>query len=293
MTSLYHAVAHRLGIWVSRFKESAYSAIAYEYSRQEVIASAKTELVIDKRVKAYETAKIASVEAIELYEDFSFLYRSIIHALKPFHHNGVLRERKVSQEDIEAALVLMESLNHKQITKEVNTIKELLPNLFNYFEQTKTSLKKCQSFDIQTEALQTLCAAWQWDKALIKAKVSYRREHAREQKMLALQKAKLLLEEQYDRLKEKVFDELDNIIQASSIVEGINSILRPYLDRSRNQVTQEFLNLFMFYHNHRRFRAGKRKGKTPMEILTKQEQDKDWIELLTDTIEKVEPTFFL
>ncbi len=41
----YHAVAHRLGIWVSRFKESAYSAIAYEYSRQEVIESAKTELV--------------------------------------------------------------------------------------------------------------------------------------------------------------------------------------------------------------------------------------------------------
>jgi len=26
---------------------------------------------------------------------------------------------------------------------------------------------------------------------------------------------------------------------------------RPYLNRSKNQVTQEFLNLFAFYHNHR------------------------------------------
>ena len=289
----YHAVAHRLGIWVSRFQESAYGAIAYEYSRQAVIASATTELVIGKRVNAYEAALTETSKAIELYENFSFLYHCIIHSLKAFHSNGVLRERKVSQGDIEAALVLMESLNHKHVTKEVNTIKTLLPNLLNYFEQTKTSLKKCQSFDIQAEALQALCAAWQWDKALIKAKVFYRRAHAREQKTLSLQKAKLLLQEQYNKLKEKVFNELDNIIQASSIVEGINSILRPYLDRSKNQVTQEFLNLFMFYHNHRRYRAGKRKGKTPMEILLKHKQDKDWIELLTDAIEKVEPAFFL
>ena len=44
------------------------------------------------------------------------------------------------------------------------------------------------------------------------------------------------------------------------------------------------LNLFMHYHNHRRYAAGKRKGKTPMEIFTGKTQDKDWLELL---IEKV------
>jgi len=44
------------------------------------------------------------------------------------------------------------------------------------------------------------------------------------------------------------------------------------------------LNLFMHYHNHRRYVAGKRKGKTPMEILTGNKQEKDWLELL---IEKV------
>jgi hypothetical protein len=40
----------------------------------------------------------------------------------------------------------------------------------------------------------------------------------------------------------------------------------------------------MHYHNYRRFVAGKRKGKTPMEILTGKRQHKDWLELL---IEKV------
>ncbi len=77
------------------------------------------------------------------------------------------------------------------------------------------------------------------------------------------------------------------------MVENINSILRPYLNNSKNQINQEFLNLFVFYHNHRRYEAGKRKGKTPMEIFTDRKQEKDWIELLTDFIEKKEPSFFL
>jgi Zn-dependent M16 (insulinase) family peptidase len=70
-----------------------------------------------------------------------------------------------------------------------------------------------------------------------------------------------LIGEEFEKIKETVFDELDNIIQASSAIENINSILRPYLDSSKNQTSQKFLNIFMFYHNHRRYKAGKRKGK--------------------------------
>jgi hypothetical protein len=102
-----------------------------------------------------------------------------------------------------------------------------------------------------------------------------------------------LIGEEFEKIKETVFDELDNIIQASSAIENINSILRPYLDSSKNQISQEFLNIFMFYHNHRRYKAGKRKGKTPMEIFTGKKQEKDWIELLLDTVEKKKPDFFL
>ena len=68
------------------------------------------------------------------------------------------------------------------------------------------------------------------------------------------------------------------------MVENINSILRPYLNNSKNQITQEFLNLFAFYHNHRRFTAGKRKGK---------KQKKDWLMLLMDYIEEFKPILFL
>ena len=99
------------------------------------------------------------------------------------------------------------------------------------------------------------------------------------------------LQEDYEVIKELVYGQLDHIVQSSALVECINSIIRPYLNSSKNHITQETLNLIMFYHNHRRYKAGKRKGQTPMEILTGKKQKKDWIELLFDVIEEKDPSF--
>jgi len=77
------------------------------------------------------------------------------------------------------------------------------------------------------------------------------------------------------------------------MVECINSILRPYLNNSKNNINQKFLNLFMFYHNHRQYRAGKRKGSSPIELLTGEAYKGNWVEHLMDYVEKKEPSFFL
>jgi len=186
----------------------------------------------------------------------------------------------------------METLNTTLITTEIRGVKKILPNLFNYFDQTTQVLKDCEPLNLTQYELQNLCLEWQWDKALIKAKVQSRRNQAREQKSFYQAFNQELLQERYTIMKETIFQKLETIIQASSMVECINSILRPYLNNSKNQVSQEFLNLFMFYHNHRRYRAGKRKGKTPMELLTYTKQEEDWIELLVKNIEFKDKNFF-
>jgi hypothetical protein len=76
-------------------------------------------------------------------------------------------------------------------------------------------------------------------------------------------------------------------------VECINSIIRPYLNTTKNHVTQALLNLIMHYHNHRRYRDGIRKGKTPMEILTDKAQAKDWLSILFDIIREKDPQLLL
>ena len=225
--------------------------------------------------------------------NFLYLYTHIIKELQPFYLNGELRNKKRAKESIEVALELIKSLNNGHINKQIKSIERILPELLNYFDEAKRAINRCKSLGVDNDTITTLTIAWQWNKAFIKAKKADRRTKAKEEYLFYLEYAKNSLAERYTDIKEKIFNELETIIQASSMVENINSILRPYLDHSKNQVTQKFLNLFAFYHNHKRYKAGKRKGKTPMEILTNKSQDKTWLELLTDFIEREEPDFFL
>ncbi len=105
------------------------------------------------------------------------------------------------------------------------------------------------------------CIAWQWNKSAIKSKKADRSKYCSDNEKLCSEFAIGYLQEEFDDVKEQVYKRLDNIVQSSALVECINSIIRPYLNSSKNQITQETLNLIMFYHNHRRYKDGKRKMK--------------------------------
>jgi hypothetical protein len=264
---IYHGVAHVFGLLRSSFEKKVDMAIKHEKERDRVCMERKTDAVFEKKYELYELALKATIKAVEEYEDFTYLYMCIINELQSF--------------------------DSESVKKDVKTVRGLLPELLNYFEQTKKSVKKCQELGLEESKQKVLHLAWQWDKNFIKAKNKARKDRAKWERDFYLEYAEDLIGEEFERIKEAVFSELDNIIRASSAIENLNSILRPYLDSSKNQTSQEFLNIFMFYHNHRRYKAGKRKGKTPMEIFTGKKQDKDWIDLLLDIVEKKKPDFFL
>jgi hypothetical protein len=48
-----------------------------------------------------------------------------------------------------------------------------------------------------------------------------------------------LLDDQFDGLKVLVFEKLDQVVKASSLVEMVNSLIRPDLNNSKGQITQE------------------------------------------------------
>ena len=64
----------------------------------------------------------------------------------------------------------------------------------------------------------------------------------------------------------KVDELLRQAVRASSAVEGVNSVVRMHQGRHR-QVSQEMLDLKRLYWNCRIFREGKRKGRSPYELL--------------------------
>jgi len=74
----------------------------------------------------------------------------------------------------------------------------------------------------------------------------------------------------YDDIHQKFKAILNKTVRASSIVECINSLIRPYLFLKK-VVPDKFLDLLQFYFNtrkYRRSRKSERVGKSPVELLT-------------------------
>ncbi len=281
----FHAISHRLGKWVSSLEKSAYAAIAEEYHCLEVFESAKTEQVMQKRMDAYFDAKSKAGQAIMLYEIYKFLYHCIINHLQVFDKDGNPCDRKNAEENIRVALDYMIGLPVNKIKKEINTIYNLLDDLLEYSDTAGKVVRELNTMSIPRYIIQAFSLAWQARKNAVKAKKSERRKYFVNKEKEQLEMIRMILGNDFETVKTTVFFELDKIIQSSAIVENINSIVRTFLNTSRNRINQEILNLIMFYHNHRRYKAGKKKGKTPMELLTQIKQVKDWLEMLMD-IEK-------
>lgn len=288
----FHAVAYRLGGRLDRLEKSAYQAITCEYDRKEKILSAKSEEVVRKRTEKYEQACNNAQKAMELYDSFSYLYGCILNEMSPFRHDGELRIRQQAEENIQSALEMIEDLGNEKINDAVNKIRRIMPTLLNYFDVACEIREELDKLAVDRNALSSLCLAWQYHKAVIKAKKAERRKKFSDREQKCLEFAEGYLQEKFDIIKERVYSELDTIVQSSAMVECINSVIRPYLNTSRGQVNQNMLNLIAFYHNNRRYRAGKRARKTPMEILTGKKLEKDWTELLFDLIEEKDPQFF-
>ncbi|KJU81668.1 hypothetical protein MBAV_001510 [Candidatus Magnetobacterium bavaricum] len=166
---------------------------------------------------------------------------------------------------------------------------KVIPNILNRLDETIQYLKIAEDVYMKlsmkvsdTNALNAICMAWQFNNKLYKAKTAKEKDFYTEEAFFCLSYAEGLLGYDTTDLEQYVFGELDTIIRSLSLVETVNSIIRPFLDASRGQITQETLNLIMFYHNHRRYAGGKRKGKAPIEILTNTELEKHWLDLIVE-----------
>jgi len=133
------------------------------------------------------------------------------------------------------------------------------------------------------EACEFLVLAWHHEHLVDQAQAKQKRAHQRE-RAFWLACAEGLVGDEFDTLKALGFDKLDSLVRASSLVEMVNGLIRPYLHSCKGQITQETLNLIMFYHNHRCYKSGKRQGKAPIELLTGKPLEAPWWELLLQQV---------
>jgi hypothetical protein len=92
---------------------------------------------------------------------------------------------------------------------------------------------------------------------------------------------------QWQSAYERVDELLRHAVRASSAVECVNSVVRMHQGRHRH-VSQGLLDLKRLYWNCRVFRDGKRKGKSPYDLLGLKLPSSDWWQLLQMDPEELE-----
>ena len=285
----FHGVSYRLGVFAKRLQKTAYQAIESEYEREAFCLDTKQPARLPVFKQQLAQCQIETQKAINLYEHFSFLYGCLLQQLNIFDRNGLARKRLFAEQEAFCAIELMRSLNITGLDKELILIEKLIPTLFNFLDKAQDCCQKMidnQLVDAQTLPFWAL--AWQYDKRSFKVKNNYayqKKLRDRSKNWIQdIQNETDLTKEDFNALQATVFSRFDGVIQSSAAVEMFNSILRPFLNQSRDQISQQTLNLIMDFYNHKTFARGKRKGKSPLEILTGKKQDKDWIDKIMDLV---------
>jgi hypothetical protein len=261
-----------------QLERKAYAAIAKEDEAAQTFHHAKSEANLHKRLQHYEHAHQACEQAIARYDQLDLLLhllRDALHLCSPF---GRLRTVAGVRSELMLLLSLIEEIDDAVLPKLLHPIRSHLDDILAPFAQAE-SMHVALLDLVPQQTLDALVLAWHHEHLSYQSHAKQKRYHQHESQQW-LDFAEGLLDNQFEPLKAVVFEKLDAIVQASSLVELVNSFIRPYLNSSKGQITQETLNLIMFYHNHRRYKSGKRQGKAPIELLTGEALEADWVALL-------------
>jgi len=261
-----------------QLERKAYAAIAKEDEATQIFHHAKSEAHLHKRLQHYEHAHHACEHAIARYDQLDLLLHLLHDALHLCSPCGRLRTVAGVRSELILLFSLIEEIDDAMLPKLLQPLRSHLDEILAPFGQAEAIHAELLGL-LPQQILDALVLAWHHEHLSYQSPPKQKRYHQHESQQW-LHFAEGLLDHQFALLKTLVFEKLDAVVQASSLVELVNSFIRPSLNSSKGHITQETLNLIMFYHNHRRDKSGKRQGKAPIELLTGEALEVDWIALL-------------
>ena len=285
----FHAVSHRLGIFTDRLERQLEKAKTHQLGRETRFWGLKTLNLQQTIYNEWLEAEKEVLRIRQLLEGFNFLYRCILAQFTLFDtRDATLRERVFAEQEVQTALDYMKDLNINGLAEVIKEVQKLLPHLFAFLDTVKNGLHELEK-TIEPTPLPFWKCAWQNAKTAYKIK-----NYALKQKFFLKMNDELALLQEFYQMEDDpfkafaftIFKTLDTLCaHSSAAVENVNSFIRPFLDNSRDQISQEMLNLIIFFFNHRTFTRGKRKGLSPLEILSGKKIDADPIELLLNNFQ--------
>src|SRR5882672_11656083 len=166
---------------------------------------------------------------------------------------------------------------------ELRELPESLQGYWGYYQRAEQVYQE-YSKRYPHEVVQALACGWQLQRQATNSKAYGMRKRLAQDAEFYFAYAATCLPEAFEALQKEMVEALDTEVRSSSLIENVNSALRPLLETCRGQVDQPLLDLFAYVHNHRRFVRGKRAGKAPIEILTGKDMAKTWLTSLLEAI---------
>ena len=268
-SDLFHA-KHAVLEELHKVEKRAYGSIAAEYRAESKLNKRRTSGRDCRGYSVrYRIARSTAVEAIELFDDLQAGVNLAFEALQLSTADGRLNSPEQARELLDFAVQWIHCHLPKGWRKAKNGLKN--PALLTHMDEFRTAVRQ---IDVQVGSLaerervlaeltrlweQQASRRWRGKPVLIPPETE-----------AALSAICLSLEQTAMQL----FAVLDSLHRASSAVECVNSRIGFYR-YSKHRFSADFANLLAIWHNLTPFQEGKRKHRTPAELLGVQLPDSD------------------
>lgn len=203
----------------------------------------------------YEEAVCKSNASIAAYDILKTLY---IWMLELLNIGGYFYQERLDLFKFIISEIEILQLNNLYLHKALKFLKENLCGILYFVREAETLMEKLTL--VENVPVKIVRKMWE------QMRYSY---ESPEYNLLEAEIGRAL-GKQYNDIRKKFGELIDKTVRTSSIVECVNSLIRPYLFLKR-AVPSNFLVLLQFYFNTREYRRSRKKsrvGKSPVELLT-------------------------
>lgn len=202
--------------------------------------------------------------------------------------SGEIRDRALNDWLLEESLTAMAAIDQPRVQKWVKTLRRHQSQLLTSLDWLATSLQPYRAqlaqvvpVDQQQTFEQVVARHWRLQQALINGHRSFRQQA---QAAVAAFDSLIAHDSQRQHMAQRLLDLLNAACRTSSMLEGVNGLLKQFLHNHQAfrspETLQLYLNLFVLWHNTRVFERGKRQGKSPYQLAGIDPGADDWLALL-------------
>jgi hypothetical protein len=202
--------------------------------------------------------------------------------------SGEIRDRAINEWLLAETLTAMSDIDQPRVQKWVKTLRRHQSQLLTSLDWLAASLQpyrqqlaQALSADQQEAFMRAVARHWRLQQALINGHRSFGQQA---QEAEASRQSLVANDTQLQQMAQKLLALLDAACRTSSMIEGVNALLKQFLHNHQAfrspETLQLYLNLFVLWHNIRVFERGKRQGKSPYQWAGIDPGADDWLTLL-------------